>query len=242
MLKANWFFWPVRAPSAPGKAGPMLALGTVRCPPLWVPPPALRLWSSTAGWALRAASPYNLLQQNHAQPTQRWRLEVSGQAGSAASTEYCNRCALHREQTRALGNRGASFLPGIGCVPEGTSNLSGTIERTNSSKQMNHIFLSRTQCLLCDRVFSNQPYAMGFFLSCWLGRVSPACWAAQGSATSTSILDAAVERAGLQASSYWVTWKEHKWGKPWPNPFCCSTRVSGQESAAVHPPSYLQHE
>jgi len=118
----------------------------------------------------RAAVPRNLLQQNHIQSTQQQRLGVSGQAGSAVSIEcHAEASMLHTEQSRALGNRGASFLPGISCMPEGTGNLSETIERTNSSKQMNHIFFSRTQGLICDEVFSKQPYTMGLLLSCWLG-------------------------------------------------------------------------
>jgi len=42
-------FWPVQAYLAPGEAGPMLGLGTARCLPLPVPPPALPLCSSSAG-------------------------------------------------------------------------------------------------------------------------------------------------------------------------------------------------
>lgn len=213
------------------------------CLPPPVPPPALTPWSSTAGLAHRAASPCHPLQQNHTQPSQWQRLEVSGQAGSVTSIQcLAGGSVPHTEQIKALGNWGASFLPGISCMPEGTGNLSETTESTNSSNQMNHIFLNRTQGLLCDDIFSKQPYTMEFFLSCWPGRLSQTCWASQDSKTFTSTLSATVEKAGLQASSYWVTWKEQEWGKPWPNPFCSSIRVSRQESAAAHPPSYLQHE
>lgn len=80
---------------------------------------------TAAGLAHRAASHYNLLLQNHTQPTRRWRLEVSGQAGSAASIEcHADASKPHTEQPRALGNGGASFLPGIDCMTAGTGNLS----------------------------------------------------------------------------------------------------------------------